>query len=213
MAALLGATGAAVGVFAITRGADAVGCEERLLASAAAALAGTVLALCVFRGGLFLLGATAFGAVAHVVYEALVASGTVSDASAPRVLGRSAYHYAAVGGGALVGAVATCAQRKHFVRVVTSLLAGGCLVLAAHVALSTRQWQDVSSWAPPAIVGVTAVAGTLAQGAWARRARRRRGHAKRPRRERDVHSLPSLRRDARRSWSEGNGDGGGGGAD
>ena len=105
-------------------------CEIRLGTAAVAALACSLIALCVFKSGLFVLGAAAFGGVAHVLYDVL----PLDDVSHPFTLfERGGWYYVAVGASGLVGALVSQLQRTWFVRIATSMLGGSGLSVGVYL--------------------------------------------------------------------------------
>lgn len=174
---LVGATvgGGAVLVFANDTGLP---CEVQLGGAAVAALLLGLLAMCLLKTGIFLVGAAGAGAVAHLVYEALPLSGL----NPPFVLfGLSGWYFAAVGGASVVGAVVSLLKRKSFVRVISSIVgAGGIAALVHLVAVRVDpEGRPPHAAALLATVAVCTPAGVFAQ----RRLKRWREGRKRPRTE------------------------------
>ena len=129
LSAVVAGVGGGVGVFVLTA-AVSMGCETRLMVSGVAAILAALLAGCLVRSGLFVLGAGGFAVVAHFVYDAL----PLDDVHGPFVLlGRSGYYYIAMLVAVVLGAAVGVCQRKHFVRVSSSLLGGGGLALTTHL--------------------------------------------------------------------------------
>ena len=98
-------------------------CEARLGAALVAALCAALATLCLLRAGLFLVGASAFGLSAMVLYEGLVPVD-------PTVLGvwggRGAIFWLTIGGAAIAGAiVAHCGRERVYVFVSCTLGAIG----------------------------------------------------------------------------------------
>ena len=109
-------------------------CAARLAIAAAAAVVLALLALCLLKTGLFLLGAASLGTLAHYAYIALPDGVLPAD---PFVLfDVSGWHYIVVGAGGVVGAAASLLQRRAFVRIASSVLGGGGLALATQLGLS-----------------------------------------------------------------------------
>ena len=94
LSALVGGLAGAVGAFWATSLFDEkMECMARLITSAVAGVLCAVLALCIFKTGLFVLGAGAFATATHFVYDVLPLDGI----KPPFVLaGRSGYYYIAM---------------------------------------------------------------------------------------------------------------------
>ena len=136
LGAVVGGTAAAVAVYVLSVLFDGVPCTGRLVASGIAGVLAASLVLCLLKAGLFVLGASAFGALAHFVYAAMP---FLDDLDPPFVLlERSGYYYMVVGAAGLMGAVVAHVQRVQVVRITTSLLGGGGLALTTHL-VGTRE--------------------------------------------------------------------------
>ena len=119
------------------------------------------LVLCLLKAGLFVLGASAFGTLAHFVYEALP---FLDDAEPPFVLmGRSGYYYVVVGVAGIVGAVVAHVQKTQIVRITTSLLGGGGLALTTHLVVERESDEKVPDVALLAILVVGTLFGVFVQ--------------------------------------------------
>jgi hypothetical protein len=168
LAAGVGGVAGAVVAFALTRQMDE--CLARLAVAGGAGVVCALVALCLFRAGVFAVGAAACGTLGHFVYEAV----PLDRAAPPFVfLGRSAYYYAVVGGAALVGAVVSQCQRRDFLRLASAMLGGGGLATASHLVV------DRAGGALPAVALLTialgaATVGVLVQARLARRRKARR---------------------------------------
>lgn len=157
LGAVLAGAAAAVAGFVFTRSLDA--CPARLAIAGTASVLAAVVALCLFKTGLFVLGAAGFGAVGHFVYEAL----PLENVKPPFVLlGRSGYYYLAVGATALVGAIASQFQRTHFVRIASSLVGGGGLAFGTHL-IADRAGHPVPALLLLVLLLVSTVAGVGTQ--------------------------------------------------
>ena len=176
LGACAAASAAGVAAFAAS-GTVGVACELRLGGAAAAAIAAAMLASCVLKTGLFLLGATSFGAGAHLTYGVLPVPAE-AEAANPVWLGRSVYYYAAIGAAAGVGAVLTCTHRGHFARIVSSLLGAACLAALVHLCVDRARGTAPPAWALlVTLVGATLVGVTVQE---RRKRRRRRGRSRWP---------------------------------
>jgi hypothetical protein len=185
MSALVGGVGATVAVFVLTALLDDMTCVARLVASGVAGVLAAVLALCIFKTGLFVLGAGGFGAVAHLIYESL----PLQDVKPPFVLlGRSGYYYLTLLVAGVVGAGVAYAQRTHFVRISSSLVGGGGVSLGVWL-LAERAGEDLPPLVLLAVLVVCTVGGVAVQRHLDRRGRRQR----RRRREDDDRRSIQLR--------------------
>ena len=180
MAALVGGGAAAVAVYVLTALVDDATCVARLVASGVAAVLAAVLALCVFKTGLFVLGAAGFGAVAHLLYESLPLGGLAPPFV---LLGRSGYYYLTLAAAAVVGAVVAYVQRTHFVRISSSLLGGGGVALAVWL-LADRAGEDAPPLALLVVLATCTVGGVVVQRHLARRKTRRSRESREPDRRR-----------------------------
>ena len=167
--ALVAGVAAAGSVFLVTATLEDVllSCVARLAVAAVAGMCAAVLTVCIFRTGLFVLGAASFGVTTHLVYEALPIP---ADAGA-EILGRSVYYYVAMAAMTLLGAVVGFMQRREFVRISSSLLGGGGLVLGVHL-VADRADATVPPLALLAVLIAATVAGVAVQ--WHRSKRRKR---------------------------------------
>lgn len=120
VSALIGGIGGAGSAFVITFFLGEMTCQARVVTSATTGVAVALLALCIYKKGLFLIGAAGFGAVAHLVFRALS-------------LPMSPYYYVVVPSASAVGGVVTHCQRRPFVRICSSLLGAGGVVVSLHL--------------------------------------------------------------------------------
>jgi hypothetical protein len=183
LSAIVAGVGGGVAVFVLTA-AVSMGCETRLIVSGVGAILSALTAACLIRSGLFVLGAGGFAVVTHFVYDAL----PLHDVRGPFVLlGRSGYYYIAMLVTIVLGAAVGMCQKKHFVRVSSSLLGGGGLALTTHLVVH-RTGGTLPSLGVLAILLLSTVTGVGVQH-WrsVRRARRRETRPRRRRRrEEDV---------------------------
>lgn len=171
MSAVVAGISAGVVVFVVSAFVEEwMPCVARLVVACVAAVCGAVLALCIFKTGLFVIGAAGFGAVAHLVYESL----PMENISPPFVLaGRSGYYYATLTVAGLVGAVVSQFMRTHFVRISSSLLGGGGLALTVHL-VATRSDDTVPGIVLLLVLLVSTVGGVGIQYRVARYRRKKR---------------------------------------
>lgn len=122
LGAVVGGVGGAV--FAYVSSSTFEGsCEVRLVATGVGCVTGCILALCVFRAGVAAIGAGAFGTSAHLVYEALPPT--------PKTW----VYYASVGVASVVGGIVAYVQRKHVLRLSSSILGASGVVASTHLLL------------------------------------------------------------------------------
>lgn len=169
LAAVLGGVLGGGGTFLLTRGIDiSIPCEARLAVAAVAGVVLAVLAMCVLKTGLFLLGALGLGATAHLVWESLPLDGVAGPFT---LAGRAGWYYIVVGGAALTGAVVSQLQKKRFTRIASSVLGGSGLAVGVHLMYARN-----GTTAPPALLlGVvigSSIAGSFTQHYLQRRRKR-----------------------------------------
>lgn len=134
LAGIVAFGGAAVFLFGITGTTVAnssLPCLARVIISAVGGLACAALAWCLLKGGLFVLGGTAFGTVAHFVYRSIPLTATHDPPFV--IMGESGYYYITLGVTGLAGALVSIAMKKQFMRIATSLIGGGGLALTTHL--------------------------------------------------------------------------------
>lgn len=113
----------AYGIMMITqshRSAIDISCVMRIVLSVTGGAAVSALCLCLLKGGFFVLGAGAFGSVAHFTYTSLPLS--VSQE----------YYYIAVASAAVVGGTVSVCVKKHFMRIISALLGGTGVAAVTH---------------------------------------------------------------------------------
>lgn len=134
-------------------------CNVRLVASGIAGVMAAILALCILKSGLFILGAAGFGAITHLVYDAL----PLEDVSPPfTLLGRSGYYYIAMGVAVFSGAIIAWCQKKPFVRITSSLIGGAGLSFTTWI-VAERAGERLPSVALLAILVASVVVGVPTQ--------------------------------------------------
>lgn len=140
-------------------------CETRIATAGFSALAAALLALCILRIGLFILGGASFGIFAHVLYEAL----PLQDVSPPFVVfGRSAYYYATICAFGILGATVSHFSKTHFLRIGTSILGAAGISLVVY-SVSSRTRSSLSPLVLLTILVLGSVAGVLLQRCLAQR--------------------------------------------
>lgn len=160
LAAIVAGVAGTGGAFVLTRMLIEHDCTARLIVSGAAGILGALMSLCLFKTGLFVLGAGAFGTVSHYIYDAL----PLQDVAPPFVVfGRSGYYYLVVGLSGLIGAVVSQFQQRHFIRIASSLLGGGGVALCVHLVFARLSDDAISSVALLVVVVVSTISGVFAQ--------------------------------------------------
>ena len=131
LAGFIAFSGTTVFLFVITNvSSQSLPCMARVIISAVGGLAMAAFAWCLLKGGLFILGATAFGTVSHFVYVSL----PIASSHTPPflIMGRSGYYYIAVGVAGLGGAIVSIVMKKQFLRLTSSLIGGGGAALTSY---------------------------------------------------------------------------------
>jgi hypothetical protein len=106
-------------------------CLPRVLVSTVGGLVCAVLAWCLLKGGLFVLGAASLGTVAHFVYRSVPIAKTHEPPFV--IMGESGYYYITLGVAGLAGALLSIVMKKQIMRITTSLIGGGGLALTTHL--------------------------------------------------------------------------------
>jgi hypothetical protein len=160
LSSLTAGVAAAVTVFLVTETIQpTIACETRLVVAAIAGVGAAVVAICIIRTGLFILGAAGFGAVAHLVYDSLPLENVDGPFS---LLGRPGYYYLVMGGMIILGAIVGVMQKREFVRISSSLLGAGGVTLVLHVAVE-RGGERVPPVALLLVLLVSTVGGVFVQ--------------------------------------------------
>lgn len=158
----------AIAVFVLTGvSANDMECTARLVVALVSGVFAAVLSLCLFSTGFFLVGAVGLGTVAHYVYDLLPLN------LSPVLLGRSGYYYMTLLVAAILGAVASHVQRKHFVRICSSMIGGGGVAWAVHLVAHRENGESAPPLVLLSILALSTLAGTAAQYEIARRKQRR----------------------------------------
>jgi hypothetical protein len=161
LAALTAAAAASLTAFAAAATGD---CATRVALAAAAGGVAALLALCLLRKGLLLVGAAGFGTVAHYLYDALPAIPGLAP---------TAVYYALLGAASAVGSLAAWWQPDDFVRLSSALLGGGAAAWATHLGVTRATGAPPSALALLAVLAGATGAGVVAQ-TWLHTRRRRR---------------------------------------
>tara|TARA_B110001450_G_scaffold257061_1_gene290800 strand:- start:1517 stop:2233 length:717 start_codon:yes stop_codon:yes gene_type:complete len=107
-------------------------CEVRVIIACVLAVLAALAISCILRSGVFLVGAVGLGSVTHIVYDAIPTTITRSNTSL-EFMNRSAYYYIAMTIALVGGGILSYTQRKKLMRIMSSAVGGGCIVLAVHL--------------------------------------------------------------------------------
>jgi hypothetical protein len=105
-------------------------CHVRLIISGIFALVLAILAACLLKAGIFILGGAAFGAVGHYIFD------VIPEDVLPVVFAtenRSGLYWIVVGGSALLGALLAICLKKEFLRIATSMIGGSGAALSTYI--------------------------------------------------------------------------------
>lgn len=131
-----------------TAGAD---CIARLTMTVVGAIAAVVLCACVLKKALFVLGAGAFGATAHYMYNVL-------PIDAPAAWGgRSVYYWLAICSSAAAGGVAVRCNEEGSL-VVSTAIVGACALTGSVFALASPP-----PWSAAPTIALSAAASVVVQ--------------------------------------------------
>lgn len=159
-------------------------CTMRIIVACVLAVLVALAILCILRSGVFLVGAAGLGAVTHLVYDALPATLTKPTTSF-KLMDRSGYYYIAMVVAVIGGGILSYTQRKTLMRIMSSMVGGGCLVLATHLVWMQAFDRGVPAVAALAILLLSTVCGAFLQHYIKHRAKRAR-RRRRSSREEDV---------------------------
>jgi hypothetical protein len=136
---------------------DNLVCETKLLITAVCSLCVLFLILCLLKFGLFVIGAAAFAATTHYVYETIPESTFPEDI--PTFQNRSIIYWISMLLGIIVGAVTVHFGKDQVIIIVTSLLGG----FGVSVSISMMVSEDLSPWVWIAMAGILTIIGIVAQ--------------------------------------------------
>jgi hypothetical protein len=127
--ALIGGVGGCVVVYVLSD-VLSLPCVARIIISILSGVLLALLALCLFKTGLVLLGAAGFGTIAHFLYDSL----SLDSVDPPFLLaGLSGYYYLTMLIAIIVGVVVAYFQKKNLIRISSSLVGGGGLTASIHL--------------------------------------------------------------------------------
>jgi hypothetical protein len=107
-------------------------CEVRVIVACVVAVLAALAISCILKSGIFLVGSAGLGAVTHMVYDSLPTTLT-QPTSSFKLMDRSGYYYIAMAVAVIGGGILSYTQRKQLMRIMSSAVGGGCLVLATHL--------------------------------------------------------------------------------
>lgn len=174
--ALIGGVTALVIVFVTSGYVLDLSCEVRVIAAAVLAVLVALAISCILKSGIFLVGSAGLAGVTHLVYDALPSIAT-QPTSSFQLMGRSGYYYIAMLAAVIGGGVLSYTQRTKLLRIMSSAVGGGCIVLGVHLIWVRSYGTDVPSIAALAVLLLCTVAGAFVQhylGTRRKRGRRRR---------------------------------------
>jgi len=155
LAGVLAFVGATLGLFWLM---DSVACEVRIVVSLVAGVMAATVALCLLKGGMFILGGAAFGTVVHFTYEAI----DFPHKPPFEIMGRSGVYFLTVGAASVIGAVTSVCFKKHFMRITTSLIGGGGIALVLYLCSNRNNW-DLASVVYLSVLIASALMGMFIQ--------------------------------------------------
>ena len=172
LSALVSGVGGCVAVFVVSELFD-WSCIPRLAVSVATGICLALLALCLFKTGLVLLGAAGFGTIAHFLYTSL----PLNEIKPPFTLaGLSAYYYLALMTATILGGVVAFFQKKNLIRVSSSLIGGAGIATSVHF-VSHRTGNTLSPIPLLVVFAISSSVGIVSQRFLSRR-RRQQKHTK-----------------------------------
>lgn len=140
LATIVGSTVGSVAVFVLSA-LFVDDCLARLVISGVAGVLVALLALCVLKSGIFILGSVGFASITHLVYDTL----PLDKVEPPfRILDRSGYYYIAMTVAVVGGAIIAYWQKKSFIRISSSLIGGGGIAFTIWL-VCDRVGENVSS--------------------------------------------------------------------
>ena len=187
IAATVGGVGGVLVSYVLT-GWGGMQCDGRLVVASVSGIVLALVAVCVLKTGIFLLGGAALASVTHLVYESL----NVTPDPRFEWLGRSGYYYIAIVVASVGGGILSFLQRRKLLRILSSAAGGGCLVLSLHIV-----WRTTSESSPPSLVSLlvlltSTLAGCCVQHSLHRRRVSRRRPSRKSRDDNDEEELQTV---------------------
>lgn len=169
--AVIGGVTALVVGFVATGYVLNLSCEVRVVVAVVLAVLVALAIYCILKAGIFLVGSAGLAGVTHLVYHSIPATATLSSF---QVLGRSGYYYIAMVIAVIGGGILSYTQRKKLVRIMSSAVGGGCIVLALQLIWIRSYDSDIPSIASLGVILLCTVAGAFLQPYLAKTRKRRR---------------------------------------
>lgn len=142
--------------------ASQLDCEVRVIVACVLAVLVALAVSCILKSGVFLVGSAGLGAITHIVYDSLPT--TLTQPIGSFQLGdRSGYYYIAMAVAVIGGGILSYTQRKKLMRIMSSAVGGGCLVLATHLVWIQAFNQGVPIVAALVILILSTVSGAFLQ--------------------------------------------------
>ena len=132
---------------------------------------------CILKSGVFVVGSAGLAGITHIVYDALPSTAT-QPAPSFQLMGRSGYYYIAMLVAVIGGGVLSYTQRTKLLRIMSSAVGGGCIVLGLHLIWVRSYDSDIPSIAALVVLLLCTVAGAFLQHYLATR-RKRQGRRRR----------------------------------
>lgn len=137
-------------------------CEVRAIVACVLAVLVALAISCILKSGIFLVGSAGLGAVTHLVYDSLPTTLTQPTGSS-KLMDRSGYYYVAMAVAVIGGGILSYTQRKKLMRIMSSAVGGGCLVLATHLVWIQEFDRGVPAVAALMILLLSTVCGAFLQ--------------------------------------------------
>lgn len=160
-------------------------CDVRIVVACVLAVLVALAISCILKSGIFLVGSAGLGAVTHLVYDSLPTTLT-QPTSSFRLMNRSGYYYVAMAVAVFGGGILSYTQRTKLMRIMTSAVGGGCLVLATHLVWRQAFDRDVPAVAALVILLLSTVSGAFLQHYLKHRTKRPRRRRREKYGDRDV---------------------------
>ena len=175
--ALVGGIVALFASYAMLAHVTTLQCAQLLAIASVLALLMALAIMCVLKSAIFVLGSAALGTVTHLVYDSLPETLT-HPSGMFQFMGRSGYYYVAMAIAIVGGGILSYTQQQKLMRLMSSAVGGGCLVLALHLF-----WMEVFARPIPTLAALLVLLGATVIGAVIQDRLHRRRTARRMRRE------------------------------
>lgn len=150
-----GCAGVVLG-YAVSSNFLSTDCEIKLIISGVFGLVLSFLGFCLIKTGVFILGAVAFGTVAHYVV------GVIPVSALPKYFtfqNRNGVYWIATFGSGALGAILTTCFKKDFLILVTSMLGGSGIAFSMHVIF--ERFLNPNVYLPSFLYLLAAILGTF----------------------------------------------------